>query len=524
MARQSFSQPNNATKSLKARTSVVLLVVNGTLALLHFGLLAFWFETGNIYLYAILITGQIFYLWQTFTFIYTVWGIKDETDQPITKLFFPKVDVFIPVAGEPAGVVEETLKGALAMHYPRFKIFILNDGYVAGKENWREIEELALRYGVACITRKIPGGAKAGNINHALKETTSNFIAVFDADHVPHVDFLKVTMPYFADWKVGFVQTPQYYKNHKQNLVTGAAWEQQELFFGAICRGKNRQNSAIMCGTNMVLRRTAIEEIGGMVINNVAEDVVTGMLIHEHGWKSVYIPKVLAEGLAPQDFLSYYNQQLRWARGSIELLFKRNPLLQKGLTLAQKIQYLASATFYFSGVAFLLSALIPIFYFYTGLVPFVISTVSLAIIFIPYIFLTLYNLQNASNFSYTFRALAFSLSSWSIHVQALLEYLFKKRGGFVITSKTQIYGNFLYLVVPHMAYIALVVIGIGVGILREGISASFITNTAWAFIYIALFTPFIKAAAPEHVSLPVAEIPREESIELSPQPQKEHIL
>jgi cellulose synthase (UDP-forming) len=105
-------------------------------------------------------------------------------------------------------------------------------------------------------------------------------VAIFDADHVPHADFLAKMVAYFTDDKVGFVQTPQFYKNYGVNYLTRSSWEQQELFFGPICKGKNRLNAATMCGTNMLISRKALEEVGGMYTESIAEDFVTGLFMH----------------------------------------------------------------------------------------------------------------------------------------------------------------------------------------------------------------------------------------------------
>jgi hypothetical protein len=313
--------------------------------------------------------------------------------------------VFITVAGEPVELVAETVAAAKRMDYPAFAIHILNDGYVAKKDNWRDIEALASRMDVHCITRTVAGGAKAGNINNALRLTTLPLIAIFDADHVPHRDFLRKTVGYFANERVGFVQTPQFYKNYGENFLTRSTWEQQELFFGPICKGKNRLNAATMCGTNMVISRKALNEVGGMCTDSIAEDFVTGLFMHARGWKSVYVPEVLAEGLATEDLLSYTKQQFRWARGALDVLFRYNPLRYRGLTWAQRIQYIASASFYVSGLVVLFDILLPLVFFYTGAVPVLAPGMLLAAVFLPYMFCTLYTIQRTSN---CFRLTAFT--------------------------------------------------------------------------------------------------------------------
>ncbi|MDB5254651.1 MAG: hypothetical protein JWL92_27 [Candidatus Nomurabacteria bacterium] len=489
-------RPHSINDFLGASVSKILIAINAIFAVIYFCVLVFFFPIGNVALFGFLVLGELFHMWQLFTFLYTVWERK-KTAAPNPN-YYPAVDVYITVAGEPISIIEETLKGIKAMDYPAFDIFVLNDGFVAQKDNWQEVEGLANRYGATAITRRVGGGAKAGNINNAVKETRNAFIAIFDADHVPHPDFLKKTMPHFSDENVGFVQSPQYYKNFNTNLITKGSWEQQQLFFGPICEGKNRLNSATMCGTNMVIRRTSLELVGGMCEESIAEDFATGMFMHQRGLTSVYVAEVLAEGLAPEDFLSYYKQQLRWARGALDVAFKYNVIFAKGLTMPQRIQYTASVSFFFSGIFVIMNAIIPLIFFFTGAVPFVISTMLLAVVFLPYIFITLYTLQTASNFSFTYQSLAFSVSSFSIHMSALLSALSGRKATFEITSKKKISGDFLNLVRPHIAYIILVAIGIAYALYREGLTASVVANTAWAVLNAAIFSEFIFAAMPNN--------------------------
>jgi len=463
-------------------------------AVVYFAIITFRFAPGNAWLFGLLIAGEVFHLWQLATYAHTVVGRTRPA--PFTAAFTEPVDIFITVAGEPIAVVEETIRAAKAIEYPDFRVFVLNDGYVAKKDNWREIETLASLLGVTCITRRTPGGNKAGNINHALRLTRSPFVVVFDADHVPHPDFLKRTMGYFSDPKMGFVQTPQFYRNRDTNIVTAAAWEQQELFYGAICRGKDRVNAAFLCGTNMVIRRVALEDVGGIREDNIAEDIITSLFLHRRGWKSVYVPSVLAEGLAPEDMYSYTRQQFRWARGSLEIIFRHNPLFWRELSFSQRIQYLASASYYLSGLVVLMNALLPLVFLFTGAVPLAVTTMALAAVFLPYIFATVYLLLLSSNFTYTFRALAFSMSAFPVHVRAFGATLLRRENVFQVTAKEAVSNNDTRLAAPHIVYAAVVVLGTAVALAREGITASVVTNFSWALFNVAVFLPFIYAALP----------------------------
>ncbi|MDB4940456.1 MAG: hypothetical protein JWO40_881 [Candidatus Doudnabacteria bacterium] len=481
---------------LISKASKPIIVSTALLALTYFISIAFFFPKGNPFVFALLAITQAFYLWMTLSFSFSIW--KTETPVPLfNKRFARSVDVFITVAGEPLDIVRETVQAAKKMSYLNFKVYILNDGYVAKKDNWKEIIEMAKQEGVSCITRTKPGGAKAGNINHALSLTKAAYVVIFDADHVPHKDFLKKTMGYFEDPKMGFVQTPQYYKNFNRNDITKGAWEQQELFFGAICKGKNASNAAFMCGTNMVLNRAALTAAGGMNEENITEDFATSMKIHSLGWKSYYHGEVLAEGLAPEDFLSYYKQQLRWSRGSLEVLVQNNPLFVKGLSLRQKLQYIASASYYLSGIMVLINALLPLIFFFTGLAPLHVSTMTLATVFIIYMFLSIYTLSLSTNFSYTYTAVSFSLSSFAIFTRALFSTITRGKQNFSITSKTAIEGNFLNLVIPNILYIGVTIIGVVFAISRWGLTDGVVTNICWALFHCITFSVFIFAAMPK---------------------------
>jgi cellulose synthase (UDP-forming) len=481
---------------LQGKANKKLLVLNASLATAYFIAITFGFKHGNLFLFSLLIFGEVFHLFQLIGYVATVWNQHHSAS--FDEAFDAAVDVFITVAGEPVEIVEETARAAKAMVYPGpVKIHILNDSFVANKDNWEEYEVLAKKLKINCITRKLPGGAKAGNINNGLRETKAPYVVVFDADHVPHTDFLLETMGYFDDEKMGFVQSPQFYKNMRENDITQIAWDQQALFFGPIMTGKNRLNSAFMCGTNMVLRREAVMQAGGMCEFNIAEDFLTSLFVHAKGWSSLYVPKVLAEGLAPEDFLSYYKQQFRWTRGSLEVIFKYNPMLMKGLSWNQRWQYLISASYYLSGIIVLLDALLPIVFLLTGAVAVVTSTMALAFIFLPYIFIALYTLQITSNFSFTYEAIAFSLSSFWIQIKAVAAVLTNQKTTFAVTSKSQIQGNFLYLSTPQFIYIGILLIALLVGFLREGISASLLANLAWGMVNVAAFLPFILASGPQ---------------------------
>jgi cellulose synthase (UDP-forming) len=286
------------------------------------------------------------------------------------------VDVFIPTYNEDVGLLRRTVLGANAIRYPH-TTYLLDDG------NRAEVRALAGELGVQYIAREEHHHAKAGNINHALRQTRGDFIALFDADHVPQPQFLDRTLGFFADPRMAFIQTPQFFYNLSafeefSHTDTDEHWEQQSMFFHYLQPGKQRWNAAFFCGTCAVIRRKALEEVGGIATDTITEDIHTSVLIHARGWKSVYLDEHLATGLAPTDVVSYFKQRLRWALGNLRVMFICNPLVRRGLTLPQRLSYFSSmfswtigfqkVIYYVTPPLMLLTPLMPIDRFFTNLV------------------------------------------------------------------------------------------------------------------------------------------------------------
>lgn len=458
----------------------------------------FWWldfsHAGVLWLYIPLLIGEIYHVFQALAYAITIWNQKKSIAPRKTNS--PMVDVFITVCGEPTEIVKKTVTAALAMDYPNFNVYVLNDGRGRKVPNWKDINKMAISLGAKAISREHNIGAKAGNINNALKETSAPFITIFDADHVPYTSYLKSIMPYFSDEKLALAQAPQYYQNRQDSFLTTATWEQQELFFGAICRGKSQMNSTFWCGTNAVVRRKALEEIGGVPENNIAEDFLASLFMHEKGWNSVYVSKILAEGLAPHNLQNYVIQQFRWARGSSELIFKYNPIFNKKLTLLQKIQYIYSSSYYLNGFIVLIDILVPIIVLLTGVSPVTDEFGSFIIFFLPFISSTIYLLMASTENTITFRAIQLSMSSSFIYIKAVLSTILNFKSQFNVTSKEAETGNFIKFAIPHIMYTVLGISVIISALIYQGITPSVLTNSSWIIFNIGMFFGFIRVAYP----------------------------
>ena len=271
----------------------------------------------------------------------TVWPLR-RPPLPLPEEIqeWPHIDVLIPTYNEPLDVVRYTALGALNMDWPadRRHIYLLDDG------RRKEFEAFAKEAGVGYKTRADNRHAKAGNINAALKGLESPFVAIFDCDHVPTRSFLQVTMGWFLrDRKLAMLQTPHHFyspdpfeRNLQQFRVIP---NENELFYGVVQDGNDFWNATFFCGSCAVLRRDALDSIGGIATETVTEDAHTSLRLQMKGWNTAYINIPQAAGLATERLSSHVGQRIRWARGMIQILRTDNPLFAPGLKWPQRLCY-----------------------------------------------------------------------------------------------------------------------------------------------------------------------------------------
>ncbi|HEX7288401.1 MAG TPA: glycosyltransferase family 2 protein, partial [Candidatus Angelobacter sp.] len=297
------------------------------------------------------------------------------------------VDVFIPTYNEPVDLLRETVLCAVNMRYPH-KTFVLDDGQRP------EVRKLAEEFGCGYITREDRQHAKAGNLNNALRQTSGEFIVTLDADHVASPELIDETLGFFADENVAVVQGTQDFYNldsfqHLVNWRTRAGWQQQELFFSVIQPGKDRHNAAFYCGSPGILRRSALDQIGGFPTGTITEDMHTSLRLQKKGWRVLYYNRTLARGLAPQTFTGFATQWQRWGKGAMQVLRQEKPLRSPELNVPQKISYFSSFYFYWMSWVKLFFVLTPILSLLFGKFPLYTDPASYASFFLPYFFVNL---------------------------------------------------------------------------------------------------------------------------------------
>ena len=279
---------------------------------------------------------------------------------------WPSVDVFIPTYNEPLEVVRATVLAATCIDWPadRLRVHLLDDGR---RDAFRDF---AAEAGVGYIVRPDNKHAKAGNLNHALKQTSGEYIAIFDCDHVPTRSFLQVCMGWLLrDRRLALVQTPHHFYSpdpFTRNLGTASVPGESELFYGVIQPGIDTWNATFFCGSCAVLRRSALLDVSGIAVETVTEDAHTALKMHRRGWRTAYLEVPQAAGLSTESLSAHVGQRIRWARGMAQIFRVDNPLFGNGLSPMQRVSYLAAMLHFFSGIPRLIFLFAPLAYLFFG--------------------------------------------------------------------------------------------------------------------------------------------------------------
>ncbi|KQV69590.1 glycosyl transferase family 2 [Nocardioides sp. Root122] len=383
------------------------------------------------------------------------------------------VDVFVTTYGEDLDVIRRTVSAALAIR-GRHRTLVLDDG------RSDDVRDLAHELGAEYVRRPDNSGAKAGNINHALSITDGEFFAVFDADFAPRPEFLHETLPYFATDKVAFVQTPQTYGNLHTVLSRGSGY-MQSVFYSLIQSGKNRFNAAFCVGTNVVFRRNAVADIGGIYQKSKSEDIWTSIHLHERGWRSIYTGAVLAVGDTPESVEAYSKQQLRWATGAFEILLRHNPLSRKrNLTTDQRIQYLTTATFYLNGIAPALLLAVPPLQIYFDLTPVALGVPTstwlmyYAGFYFMQVVVALYTMG-----SFRWETLMLASASFPIYVQAMWNAITRRERQWHVTGSAGGARSPFTYTFPQVLVFVFLLLTTVVGAWKTQVTGSFNVALAW---------------------------------------------
>lgn len=203
--------------------------------------------------------------------------------------------------------------------------------------------------------------------------TNAPYIVTFDADMIPRSDFLLKTIPYFVDaelrgteHRLGLLQTPQCF--YQPDVFQYALYSEkrapneQDFFYRTIEPAKTSSNSVIYGGSNTVLSRKALEDIGGFYTESITEDFATGLLIESAGYLSLAFSEPLASGQTPDTYSEHIKQRTRWGRGVIATARKLKIWSRRGLSLEQKFSYWSSVVYWYSPMKNLIYVLSPLYF------------------------------------------------------------------------------------------------------------------------------------------------------------------
>lgn len=404
-------------------------------------------------------------------YVQTAWPLKrTPATLPADSATWPSVDVFIPTYNEPLKVVKATVYAAMAMDWPKekLKVHLLDDGR---REEFRSFAQQA---GVNYIARPDNKYAKAGNLNHALKHTESEYVAIFDCDHIPVRSFLQLCMGGFLrDPKLALVQTPHHFYSadpFERNLnVFGSAPNEGDLFYGLIQDGNDMWNATFFCGSCAIIKRAPLEKIGGIAVETVTEDAHTALKLQRLGYNSAYINIPQAAGLATESLSAHIGQRIRWARGMAQIFRMDNPFLGKGLKLMQRLCYSNAMLHFFNGIPRLVFLTAPLAFLLFGAYIIYAPAISVALYVLPHMahaIMTNSRMQGEHRNSF-WAEIYETVLAWYIARPTFVALLNPHKGKFNVTAKGGAVSKEYFdwaISLPYLILIALNLAGVFVAV------------------------------------------------------------
>jgi cellulose synthase (UDP-forming) len=403
---------------------------------------------------------------------------------------WPSVDIYIPSYNEPLKVVQPTVLAAQSIDWPRdkLKIYLLDDGRRA------EFRDFAERAGVEYMIRPDNFHAKAGNLNHALKKTSGDIIAIFDCDHLPTRSFLQMTVGWMLrDPNCAMLQTPHHFFSpdpFERNLhMFRRVPNEGTLFYGLMQDGNDLWNATFFCGSCALIRRGPLMQVGGIATETVTEDAHTALKLHRLGYGTAYLNLRQAAGLATESLSAHVGQRIRWARGMAQIFRVDNPLLGRGLNALQRLCYLNAMLHFFYGLPRLVFLTAPLAYLFFEIHIITAQAGMLALYALPHlVHAQLANSRLQGRFRHSFWAEAYeTVLAWYIARPTLLALIAPKIGKFNVTAKGGLVEREYFdweIARPFLVLATINLLGLAAGLLRLTVwnhneSSTVLMNLAW---------------------------------------------
>ena len=451
----------------------------------------------ELYAFAVLLIG----------YFQTAWPLQRRpVPMPADVSTWPSVDVFIPSYNEPLEVVRQTVFSAMSLDWPkdRLHVYVLDDG------RRTEFREFCEELGVGYLIRDNNHHAKAGNINAALKVTHSEYIAIFDCDHIPTRSFLQVCMGwFFKDTNLVMLQTPHVFFSpdpFERNLDTFHRMPNEgELFYGIVQDGNDLWNASFFCGSCAIIRRKELLEVGGIAVETVTEDAHTALKLSRLGYNTAYLEVPQAAGLATESLSGHVGQRIRWARGMAQIARTDNPLFGKGLKFGQRLCYLNAMLHFFYGLPRLVFLTAPLAYLFFGAHVFQASALMITAYALPHLaHASVTNSRIQGRFRHSFWNEVYeSVLAWYIMRPVLVAAINPKLGKFNVTAKGGVIEKAYFdwtIARPYVVLLLINLVGMAVGVWKLFSSAgdettTLVINMVWTVYNIILLGASVAVAS-----------------------------
>ena len=403
----------------------------------------------------------------------TAWPMgRKPAPLPADPSHWPSVDVYIPTYNEPLSVVKPTVFAAMALDWPadKLRIYLLDDG------RRDEFRDFAASAGVDYQIRPDNSYAKAGNLNHALKQTDGEFVAIFDCDHIPTRSFLQLTLGWFTrDEKMALMQTPHHFFSpdpFERNLEHFRETpNENQLFYSLVQDGNDLWDATFFCGSCAVLRRAPLVEVGGVAVETVTEDAHTALKLHRLGYRSAYLNIPQAAGLATENLSAHVGQRIRWARGMAQIFRIDNPLFGRGLRWSQRLCYTNAMLHFFYGIPRIIFLTAPLAFLLFESYIIYAPAAAIALYVLPHMFhASLTNSRMQGRYRHSFWAEMYeTVLAWYVLLPTTAALFNPGKGKFNVTVKGGLIDRDYFdwtISKPYLVLIGLNLLGLGAGIWR----------------------------------------------------------
>ena len=261
----------------------------------------------------------------------------------------PFVSIHIPTYNEPPELVLQSLEALRSLDYKNYEVIVL-DNNTKDPEIWKPLEkrcrELGNRFKFSHLDNVEGYKAGALNICSSMSNEATEFILVIDADYIVQPDLLKEAIGHFSEENIALVQFPQSYIN--TNKANQGMHGEYDHFFEVYMNMANHFDCVLSTGTVSVIRKRALQEVGGWSGSTITEDCELGLRFHQAGFRGVYVPKPLGKGLMPTDLHDLKVQRERWVFGNMQTLGSFFKLGKEKLNLSQCAGIITQLTAWFN--------------------------------------------------------------------------------------------------------------------------------------------------------------------------------